>query len=294
MAIGVNARTASRLPFRRSSMSSAGNAAWSPACSLSGLISALIRPVRRLRMVDLKRPAAGRRVGVVLLVAGFRLRPSARAMATLSDPWHPGGEGREFLGYARIAFLPNWFVRRRGLAIGIAFSGVGVGSIVLLPWLQIADRARRLALACWRSRCSALVLLFPLNLLLRKRPAGHRPRPDGDPAPTPASGTRGGNSSTPRGPRPNGRSPARCAPARFWWIALGYFSTSTRGTPYRCTRPNTSSRSASRRRRPRGRSGRQPRGRPGPDHLRRPVGPHRPRMGVDDRLRSASSSPSRR
>jgi hypothetical protein len=33
-------------------------------------------------------------------------------------------------------FLPNWFVRRRGLATGIAFAGVGVGAIVLLPWLQ--------------------------------------------------------------------------------------------------------------------------------------------------------------
>ncbi len=33
-------------------------------------------------------------------------------------------------------FLPHWFVRRRGLATGIAFSGVGVGSIILFPWLQ--------------------------------------------------------------------------------------------------------------------------------------------------------------
>ena len=33
-------------------------------------------------------------------------------------------------------YLPNWFVRRRALAIGIAFSGVGVGAILILPWLQ--------------------------------------------------------------------------------------------------------------------------------------------------------------
>ena len=28
------------------------------------------------------------------------------------------------------------FVRRRGLALSIAFSGVGIGSVTLLPWLQ--------------------------------------------------------------------------------------------------------------------------------------------------------------
>src|SRR5690606_3553510 len=30
-------------------------------------------------------------------------------------------------------FLSNWFTRKRGLAIGIAFGGVGIGSIVLFP-----------------------------------------------------------------------------------------------------------------------------------------------------------------
>jgi len=31
--------------------------------------------------------------------------------------------------------LPNWFVRQRGLAMGIAFAGVGIGSIILFPWI---------------------------------------------------------------------------------------------------------------------------------------------------------------
>ena len=46
---------------------------------------------------------------------------------------------------AHSQFLPNWFVRRRALAVSIAFSGVGVGAIVLLPWLQSIIVDRRLA-----------------------------------------------------------------------------------------------------------------------------------------------------
>src|SRR5438034_4770799 len=54
------------------------------------------------------------------------------------------GGGTVCLGYTGHAmFLPNWFVRRRGLAVSIAFAGVGVGSIVLLPWLQALIDAHR-------------------------------------------------------------------------------------------------------------------------------------------------------
>ncbi len=69
-----------------------------------------------------------------------------------------------YLGHSM--FLANWFVRRRGLAVGIAFSGVGVGAIVVLPWLQtVIDSAG------WRQACLALalivvVVLIPLNLLV--------------------------------------------------------------------------------------------------------------------------------
>ena len=81
------------------------------------------------------------------------------------------GGGSVCLGYTgQGLFLPNWFVRRRGLAMSLAFSGVGVGSIILLPWLQ-----SMIARAGWRSACLALgvvvlVLLLPLNLLVRRRP----------------------------------------------------------------------------------------------------------------------------
>ena len=47
------------------------------------------------------------------------------------------GGGANLMTYtAHSLFLPNWFVRRRGLAISIAFSGASVGAIVLLPWLN--------------------------------------------------------------------------------------------------------------------------------------------------------------
>ncbi|MBT6275079.1 MAG: MFS transporter [Chromatiales bacterium] len=68
-------------------------------------------------------------------------------------------------------FLPNWFVHRRGLALGIAFSGVGFGAIVLFPWLQsLIDGPG------WRHACIALAalllfLVIPLNLIAqRNRP----------------------------------------------------------------------------------------------------------------------------
>ena len=74
------------------------------------------------------------------------------------------------LGYiGHYMFLPNWFEKRRGLAIGLAVSGVGAGSIILLPWFQqmiIEDGWRS---ACWHYAVLILVVLVPLNYLFQRR-----------------------------------------------------------------------------------------------------------------------------
>jgi MFS family permease len=134
------------------------------------------------------------------------------------------GGGSVCLGYSgQSLFLPNWFVRRRGLAMSIAFSGVGVGSILLLPWVQSLIDADG-----WRGACRAmgfliLVLLVPLNLLLRRRPAdlGLLPDGDGDPTATPKPSLLVLDTAW---AAIDWTLPRALRTARFWWIAVGYFS----------------------------------------------------------------------
>src|SRR5262249_15173496 len=118
-----------------------------------------------------------------------------------------------------------WFVRRRGLALSVAFSGVGVGSIILLPWLQMLIGRFGWRTACWAIAILIVVLLAPLNLLLARRPEDLGLLPHGDTAPV-------------RGPKPAHAAnvvdarwvaidwtlPRAVRTARFWAIALGYFS----------------------------------------------------------------------
>jgi MFS family permease len=128
------------------------------------------------------------------------------------------------LGYGvQSQFIPNWFVRRRGLAVGIAFSGVGIGSIVLLPWLQHVIGQDGWRSACWLLALIALVVLVPLNLLLRRRPQEIGLHPDGDAAPdTPAAGGPARNIVNPAWAATEWTLARALRTAPFWWIALGY------------------------------------------------------------------------
>ncbi len=126
------------------------------------------------------------------MAAGLLLAPLT------SEPWHLYltigllvGAGSVCLGYSgQSLFLPNWFVRKRGLAVGIAFAGVGIGSITLLPWMQVLIEQAGWRTACWTLGLLILGLLVPINLLLRKRPQDLGLQPDGDAAPVANAGPR--------------------------------------------------------------------------------------------------------
>jgi MFS family permease len=148
-----------------------------------------------------------------------------------TQPWHlyltigaMVGAGSVCLGYSgQSLFLPNWFNRRRGLAIGLAFAGVGIGSVTLLPWVQIMIEQTG-----WRTACTAmgimiLVVLAPINLLLRKRPEDIGLLPDGDAAPTATSAKPLSNIVDHDWVAIDWTLQRAIRTSRFWWISLGYF-----------------------------------------------------------------------
>jgi MFS family permease len=194
--------------------------------SFGFLVSAFVSPFVG-RMIDRQGPRLVVEIGIAILVLGLALTTFSRT------PWQLYltlgllvGVGGNFLGYGvQSVILPNWFVRRRGLAMGIAFSGVGIGSIILLPWMQIL-----IARDGWRWACLALafvtaVVLLPLNLLLRKRPEDIGLHPDGDAAAREKSSSGHASNVVDTVWASTVWTLGRALrTGRFWWVALGYFS----------------------------------------------------------------------
>jgi sugar phosphate permease len=133
------------------------------------------------------------------------------------------GGGSACLSYSgQSLFLPNWFVRRRGLAISLAFSGVGVGSITLLPWVQALIQQGGWRSACWTMGTVLIAVLVPLNLLLHKRPEDLGLMPDGAISQDAASG-KYTNIVDPVWAAVDWTLSRALRTARFWWIALAFF-----------------------------------------------------------------------
>jgi MFS family permease len=225
MAIGVNARTSFSL-FFPPIIDEFGweRGVTAGAFSFGFVVSAAVSPLIG-RMMDRFGPRAVMELGVALMAGGLLLAPLT------TQPWHlyvtigvMVGAGSICLGYSgQSQYLPNWFNRRRGLAIGFAFAGVGLGSITLLPWVQ-----HMIEQTGWRTACTAmgilvLVVLAPINLLLHKRPEDIGLLPDGDAAPSASSAKPVSNIVDPEWAGIDWTLRRALRTARFWWIALGYF-----------------------------------------------------------------------
>lgn len=109
-------------------------------------------------------------LGAVLVAAGFIV------LRTATDPvglYVAMGllivNGSMAMSYiVHSMFLPKWFERNRGLAVGIAFSGVGVGALIIMPTFQWVIDTRG-----WRDACIAMAILvavgiIPLNLFFQR------------------------------------------------------------------------------------------------------------------------------
>jgi MFS family permease len=224
MAIGVNARTAFSLLFPPI-LSEFGweRGVTAGAFSFGFVVSGAVAPLIG-RLMDRAGPRAVMELGVALMAGGLLLAPLTR------EPWHlyltigvMVGAGSVCLGYSgQSQFLPNWFVRRRGLAMGIAFAGVGIGSVTLLPWVQQMIEATGWRLACTAMGIVVLIVLAPINLLLRKRPQDIGLEPDGDAAPTASSVKPVSNILDAAWAGTDWTLGRALATSRFWWIALGY------------------------------------------------------------------------
>ncbi len=224
MGVGVNARTAFSLLFPPM-LAEFGwdRGVTAGAFSFGFLVAAVLGPVLG-RAMDRHGPALVMEGGVLAIAAGLYLATWATA------PWHLYltlgvlvGGGSVAAGYSGQAlYLPAWFVRRRALAISIAYAGAGAGSIVLMPLVQAT-----IAEAGWRRAClmlAALVvgLLVPLNLLVRRRPESLGLLPDGERAGAavrrvPVTVVDAAWAAT------DWTLARALRTARFWWIGLGFF-----------------------------------------------------------------------
>lgn len=227
MAVSVSARTSFSLllpplvdEFGWDRGLSAG--AFSFGFLVSGLASPLVG-----RWMDRQGPRVVIETGAVLLALGLLLAPLMRnplhLYATLGVLAGVGANLMSFM--AQSLYLPNWFARRRAFALSIAFSGVGAGAIVLLPWLQTVIDREGWRAACWAMGLIALLVVAPLNLLVRHRPADLGLRPDGDAQPAEGAAPRRTLRVVDSAWAAVEWTLARALrTARFWWIALGYFT----------------------------------------------------------------------
>jgi MFS family permease len=229
MGIGVNSRTAFSLlfpPILDEFGWSRGSLA--ATFSIGFVVSALITPLIGM-MMDRVGPRVVLPIGAVLVSTGLM------AAAFSTEPWHfyltlgvmvVGGS--IFISYiGHTLFLPNWFTRRRGLALGLAFAGVGIGSVTIFPWMQQSIDTNGWRESCWVLAFVILAVIVPLNIIFQR----HRPEdlgllPDGDKAGEAGGGQQGGLAQRAIVDRAWVETEWTIALAartgRFWWLLVSF------------------------------------------------------------------------
>lgn len=229
MGIGVNVRTAFSLLYPEMLLEFGWNRGTTASVfSVGFVIATLITPAVG-KLMDRFGPRVLIPAGATITALGFLGASVAYSRLTIYLTLGAGVVGASvligFIGHS--LFLPRWFERKRGLAVGIAFAGVGLGAMLLFPWLESYISAFG-----WRQACVSLaVLIFvtvvPLNIALqRNSPADLGLRPDGQTDNDEASGLAGGMkvvNAAWANQEWTLRKALRTAP--FWWLFVGYVTS---------------------------------------------------------------------
>lgn len=119
--------------------------------------------------------------GIALIVAGLIVAARAEALWQVYLGYGVGvGVGVGFAYVPSIACVQRWFVRRRGLASGIAVAGIGLGNLAFPPlaaWLIELGGWRA---AYWQLALIALVVGGGAALFLAASPQARGLMPDGE------------------------------------------------------------------------------------------------------------------
>ncbi|MCP5366551.1 MAG: MFS transporter [Hyphomicrobiales bacterium] len=196
------------------------------AFSIGFVASAGFTPIVGMLM-DRFGPRAVIPLGAVLVSLGFigavQIDTPLGLYATLGLLVVGGSIAMSYISHSM--FVPNWFVRRRGLAVGIAFAGVGIGALPMVRLVQYLIDGEGWRYACLAMAALVALPLIPLNIWLqRRRPQDLGLLPDGDDHEATASG---GSRADPVVNRAWAETDwtlgkaLRTAP--FWWIFVGYF-----------------------------------------------------------------------
>ncbi|RME81979.1 MAG: MFS transporter [Caldilineae bacterium] len=178
--------------------------------ALTMVVFTLVSPVSG-RLIDSFGPNRVLSSGALFLVVGLLASSRIHTLAQLLVAYGiVVGIGLTLTGLSSHAtVIAHWFYRRRGIAIGIAFAGTGLGSLLVVPASE-----RLIALTGWRTAYQVLataLLLVALPLYWRWM---HYPASRGaEPRPRLAHHAAGW------------RARQALRTLSFWWIALGAFLT---------------------------------------------------------------------
>ncbi len=122
--------------------------------------------------------------GLLILAAGLALSTQITTLSGLVLTYGVvAGLGIAVLGLSmQASVIARWFVRQRGTAIGLAFAGTGIGSLLVTPLMETVIARYDWRIAYWVLVGLALALLPLVMIFLRRDPARMGLVLEGEPA----------------------------------------------------------------------------------------------------------------